>query len=299
MRPLSAVERFFERLFERPSARLFRAPLHPVQVLRRVERAMERERRVEGGRTIVPDRFTVRLHPTDLAGLAPAEGLPVELASGALAFARRHDYILLARPRVAVMADPAGHPGEAHVEARYSTLSSGPDLGELEAEAGRTRVFAIPAVRRPRATLAVTEPNRATRRLVADGGALAIGRAESNGLVLADPRASRHHARLVARDGHLILNDLGSTNGTRVNGQLVRELAVGAGDEIEIGDSRIVVEAIDDGLPAGATGAPAGHAATGGDDADGSSSAHAVPPGGRTPGSPGDVAGSPPAGPRR
>ena len=77
MRPLSAVERFFERLFERPSARLFRARLHPVQVLRAVERAMERERRVEAGRTIVPDRFTVRLHPADLAGLAPADGLPV------------------------------------------------------------------------------------------------------------------------------------------------------------------------------------------------------------------------------
>ena len=260
MRPLSAVERFFERLFERPSARLFRARLHPVQILRRVERAMERERRVEGGRTIVPDRFTVRLHPTDLAGLALAEGLPVELASGALAFARRHDYILLARPRVAVLADPAGHQGEVRVEARFSTPSSGPDLGAIDAEANRTRVFAIAAVRRPRASLAVTEPNRATRRIVADGGALTIGRAESNGLVLADARSSRHHARLVARDGHMILNDLDSTNGTKVNGQLVRELAVGAGDEIEIGDSRIVVEAIDDGLTNGERGAggPAG-----------------------------------------
>src|SRR5512132_48405 len=113
MRPLSAVERFFERLFERPSARLFRAQLHPVQVLRAVERAMERGRRVEAGRTVVPDRFTVRLHPTDLAGLAPADDLPVELASGALAFARRHGYSLVGRPRVAVIADRSGgHPGE-------------------------------------------------------------------------------------------------------------------------------------------------------------------------------------------
>jgi hypothetical protein len=250
MRPLSAVERFFERLFERPSARLFRARLHPVQVLRRVERAMERERRVDAGRTVVPDRFTVRLHPSDLAGLAPAEGLPVELASGALAFARRQGYALLARPRVAVLADPTGHPGEAQVEARFSDLSSGPDLGELEAAAGQTRVFAVPAVKRPSATLAITEPDRPTRRVVADGGSLTIGRAETNGLVLADSRASRHHARLIARGGHLILNDLESTNGTRVNGQPVRELAVGAGDEIEIGESRIVVEAVDGGAPA-------------------------------------------------
>ena len=153
MRPLSAVERFFERLFERPSARLFRARLHPVQVLRAVERAMERERRVEAGRTIVPDRFTVRLHPADLAGLAPADGLPVELASGALAFARRHGYALVGRPRVAVIADRAGHAGEAHVEARFSDPASGPDLGEMEAAANRTRVFVVPPARGPRATL--------------------------------------------------------------------------------------------------------------------------------------------------
>src|SRR3990172_8690749 len=157
MRPLSAVERFFERLFERPSARLFRARLHPVQVLRAVERAMERERRVEAGR-------------------ARAEGLPVELASGALAFARRHGYALGARPRVAVIPDGASHPGEAHVEARYSDPASVPDLGEVEAAANRTRVFVVPAARRPRATLGISEPQRASRRIVADGGPLTIGR---------------------------------------------------------------------------------------------------------------------------
>lgn len=249
MRPLSAVERFFERLFERPSARIFRSQLHQVQVLRAVERAMERERRMDAGRTLVPDRFTVHLHPTDLAGLASVDGLPVELASGALAFARRHGYALAGRPRVAVIADPAGHAGEARVEARFSDPTSGPDLDEIEAAANRTRVFVVPAARGARATLGVQEPNRAARRIVADGGTLTIGRADANTLVLADPRASRHHARLVARDGLLVLTDLDSTNGTRVNGEAVRELPVGAGDEIRIGDSVIRVEAVDDGLP--------------------------------------------------
>ncbi len=249
MRPLTAVERFFERLFERPTARLFRPRLHPVQILRRMERAMERQRRVAGGRTAVPDRFTVRLHPSDFAGLAAADELPVELASGVLAFARRQGYGLVARPRVAVMADGAVLAGEVHVEARFSDPAGGPDLGEQEAALGRTRVFQAPVARGPRATLQVTDPKGAMRRIVADGGTLTIGRADSNGLVLADARASRHHARLVARDGLLILTDLGSTNGTRVNGQAVRDLAVGAGDEIRIGASVLVVEAVDDGNP--------------------------------------------------
>ncbi|HEX5590433.1 MAG TPA: DUF3662 and FHA domain-containing protein [Candidatus Limnocylindrales bacterium] len=251
MRPLSAVERFFERLFERPSARLFRARVHPIQVLRRVERAMERERRVEDGRTVVPDRFTVRLHSKDLANLAPADELPVELASGALAFARRHGYALVARPRVAVIADPAGRAGEIEVEARFSDPSSGPDLDVEEASLSTTRVFEVPAARGARATLAVTDPSGTTRRIVADGGTLTIGRADSNRVVLADGRASRQHARLVARDGLLVLTDLGSTNGTRVNGLAIQELAVGEGDRILIGDSVIVVEAVDDGNPDG------------------------------------------------
>jgi len=247
MRPISAVERFFERLFERPSARLFRARLHPVQVLGRVERAMERERRIAGGRTVVPDRFTVRVHPRDLAGLAPSDQLPVELATGALAFARRHGYALMSRPQVVIVPDPAVHAGEVGVEVRFSDPSSGPDLGEVEVALEPTRVFEAPVVRGPRATLRVTDPGGALRRIVAGAGTLTIGRADSNRLVLTDARVSRHHARLVARDGLLVLTDLGSTNGTRVNGLAVREIPVGAGDEIRIGASLIVVEAVDDG----------------------------------------------------
>lgn len=254
MRPLSAVERFFERLFERPSARLFRPRVHPVQILRRLERAMEQARRVEGGRIVVPDRFTVRLQRGDLVRLIPAEDLPVELASGALAFARRRGYALLARPRVALIADAAGHSGEVEVEARFSDTSGGPDLDAQEAALGQTRVFQAPLVRGPRATLLVREPKRAGRTVIAGEGTLTIGRGDSNGLVLADPRASRHHARLAARDGLLVLTDLRSTNGTRVNGRAVQELPVGEGDEIRIGDSVLVVTAVGADAPAGGAG---------------------------------------------
>lgn len=259
MRPLSSVERFFERLLERPTARIFRPRLHPVQILRRVERAMERGRRPDGGRTVVPDRFTIRIHPADLARLAPGADLPAELATGSLAFARAHGYAVLARPRVAVIADASGHPGEVEVEGRFSNPSSGPDLGALDTALQGTRVFEVAIARGARATLVVREPKRAPRSITIEGGTLTIGRDASSGLALADPRASRRHARLVARGGVLILTDLGSTNGTRVNGQAVRELAIGAGDEVRIGDSVIEVAAIDDvpedGSAPGARGA--------------------------------------------
>ncbi|MBF8290204.1 MAG: domain containing protein [Chloroflexi bacterium] len=253
MRPLVAVERFLERLFERPSARFFRARVHPVQIEHRMQRAMEAGRRVETGRMFAPDRFTIRLHPADLAtvsGSGSVDDLPVALASGALEFARRRGYILAARPRVAVMADVGGHPGEIDVEARFSERAGGARDDEAPHEIARTRVFEVPGPRGPRTELHVSEPRRGPRTVEILGGTLTVGRDASNDLVLADPRASRHHARLTSRGGVLVLTDLESTNGTRVNGRTVREVAVGQDDRIEIGETLLTVSGVPTGGPA-------------------------------------------------
>jgi len=81
-----------------------------------------------------------------------------------------------------------------------------------------------------------------------DGSELTIGRAADNDLVLADGRVSRHHARLTGRRGTIIYLDLGSTNGSRVNGVTVGELVLGEGDRIELGDTHIEVELVGDGM---------------------------------------------------
>ena len=75
-----------------------------------------------------------------------------------------------------------------------------------------------------------------------DGSPLTLGRASDNGLVLGDARVSRHHARLQARRGTLVFTDLGSTNGSRVNGVRVDECALGIGDRLLVGDTVLVVE---------------------------------------------------------
>ena len=75
-----------------------------------------------------------------------------------------------------------------------------------------------------------------------DGGPVTIGRATDNALVLRDARVSRYHGRLQARSGALVYSDLGSTNGSRVNGIEVDEVVLGAGDRIEVGDTVLVVE---------------------------------------------------------
>ena len=74
MAVLADVERFLERVFERSTARLFRAHVQPVQLERRVERAMERARSGSGGRTVVPGRYRVRVQPDDLREVADQAG---------------------------------------------------------------------------------------------------------------------------------------------------------------------------------------------------------------------------------
>jgi hypothetical protein len=267
MPPLAAIERFFERLFERPSARLFRARLQPVQLQRRIERAMESERLAAADRTLVPNRFVIHLHPADLDAFGDmTASLATELADGALVFARSRRYTLVDRPRVDLMADPTVDRADILVTARFADPIAGhaprPDEDARLAGASRvdrtagdddpfmrpndTMVFTVPRPAPPRARLAVTAPGQAARSVDLGGTELTIGRAADNDLVLADGRVSRHHARITARRGTYVFRDLGSTNGSRVNAVNVTELVLGAGDRIELGDSVIVVEAAGD-----------------------------------------------------
>ncbi|HEV7241398.1 MAG TPA: adenylate/guanylate cyclase domain-containing protein [Thermoanaerobaculia bacterium] len=73
---------------------------------------------------------------------------------------------------------------------------------------------------------------------------LSIGRTEGNDLVLNHPSVSRKHARIEARNTHWWIVDLKSTNGVKVNGTLISEAQVGAGDKILIGSVQLDVKAM-------------------------------------------------------
>jgi hypothetical protein len=274
MPPLAAIERFFERLFERPSARLFRARIQPVQLQRRIERAMEAERLATADRTLVPNRFVIHLHPDDLEGFGDMTGsLASELADGALLFARTRRYTLVDRPRVDLLGDPTVERADIRIIARFADPIAGRERRDLtdpdgsidlaamtgvESQAplrghGRgvdqpsdTMVFTVPRPSAPAARLRIITSDGTEQVCEFDGSGLTIGRGADNDLVLPDGRVSRHHARISGRRGTLVYADLGSTNGSRVNGVSVGELVLGAGDRIEVGDTVIVVEVAGD-----------------------------------------------------
>jgi hypothetical protein len=257
MRPLAALERFFERLFERQTARLFRTQLQPIQLQRRVERAMESDRTRDGRRTLVPNRFAIHLAPDDLAALRAAHPtLAPDLADAALGYARSHSYTLAERPIVGLIEDPDVDTGDVVIEASVDAEphdrrqaadaepSPTPAPGPPPTE--HTAVFTMPTAAATAATLREIRPDGSSRALEVDGRPLTIGRAPDNGLVVTDSRASRHHARLYGRSGVLVLADLGSTNGSWVNDRRIDEMALGEGDRIRIGDTILVVERLGD-----------------------------------------------------
>ena len=67
-----------------------------------------------------------------------------------------------------------------------------------------------------------------------------LGRGTDCDLRMVDPGVSRHHAELRVEDGQVVLVDLGSTNGTFVNGQPVRRVALTDGTTITLGRTTLV-----------------------------------------------------------
>ena len=81
------------------------------------------------------------------------------------------------------------------------------------------------------------------KRLMVGPTGVTIGRSRQCEVVLDDPNVSRQHAEIRPRGGSWVLTDLGSTNGSSINGRRINgPEVVKPGDEIEIGTSRMQFE---------------------------------------------------------
>jgi hypothetical protein len=94
---------------------------------------------------------------------------------------------------------------------------------------------ALKRFRRPPAALPLALPEEI------DGESFTIGRSDACDLVLGDQTVSRRHAQLSRTTVGWLLSDLGSTNGTRVNGWRVKQVRVRPGDRVQVGRVRLRV----------------------------------------------------------
>jgi pSer/pThr/pTyr-binding forkhead associated (FHA) protein len=118
-----------------------------------------------------------------------------------------------------------------------------------EPEAGRTMVYgAAGRIAEPLEERAQVRQERALlilggKRIIVGSGGATLGRSRQSDVVVDDPNVSRTHAELRPRGGSWVLTDLGSTNGSSVNGRRIdAPTVVKHGDEIELGSASMRLE---------------------------------------------------------
>jgi len=91
------------------------------------------------------------------------------------------------------------------------------------------------------ARLEVVYSDGGTKSLRLTGARTLIGRREDSDVIINDSLVSGRHAEIIASSGGFVIRDLGSSNGTFVNGRPVSESPIYAGDEIVVGETKLVL----------------------------------------------------------
>lgn len=246
---MDRIERLASRVLEGWTARLFGERLQPVQIAKRLIRAMEGHQTISVAKTFVPNSYVVSLSAGDYAQFEPyRRSLERDLAEALLGAARERSFTLLSFPSVEIERDASLAGGDLRVSCALVDASGdevaedSPELGRVAA--GHTMVLDRDALLRdrPRAPRAWIDVPSERRRVALGAEPLTIGRDTENDLVLDDRRVSRRHAEIRLRLGRYTLYDLQSTNGTFVNGRRVAEVVLSGGDRIAVGGTELVLE---------------------------------------------------------
>jgi Protein of unknown function (DUF3662)/Inner membrane component of T3SS, cytoplasmic domain len=214
---LQQFERGLERLVEGTLAKPFRSSLQPVEIGRRLTREMDLHRRLGVRGLIAPNVFVVTLAAADVERFSQfIDALSRELADAAREHARIENYAFVGPVDVQIFEGTRLRAGRFTVTAEVREGEDGLALAEVVLPDGR--------------------------RVQLGADPLVIGRLPECGVVLSDPNVSRRHAELRRAGESVLVTDLGSTNGTRVNGSRVREQYLSSGDEISVGSTTLVFE---------------------------------------------------------
>ena len=249
---LKSLESKIAGVVEGTFSRVFRSEVRPVEIARKLAREMEEHQYGTLARTYVPNEYRVYLSPRDRDRFSGyEEALADELAGYLLEHAPRA-LALLSRPAIEFETDERLRLGEFGIETAVvqpEEVDSEPGVAPEPEPVGHTMVFsAAQRIAEPLEQAAAARQQRALliyggRRLMVGPRGATLGRSRECEIVIEDPNVSRQHAELRPRGGAWVVSDLGSTNGTRLNGRTVHAPeVVRPGDEIEVGSSVITFE---------------------------------------------------------
>lgn len=213
----------------------FKSPVQPAEVARRLGKAMDDGRVVGVGKVYAPTSYTVVISEGDEERMEGfLEVLEGELATYLVGHAQERSYELTSRPEVLFEVDDELRLGRFEVEARMGAERP-PETDGAEPDAP-----AAPAI--PTVTVSGTEHDVALR-----GDRVVVGRLATCGIVIEDANVSREHAAFVQDGADWAIEDLGSTNGTLLNGRPIRRELLRDGDVIQTGVTKLVYHAAGSG----------------------------------------------------
>ena len=250
MSVLRSLESKIAGLVEGTFSRAFRSEVRPVEIARRLAREMEEHKSFSVSRTYVPNEYRVYLSPGDRERFSSyEEALAAELGGYLLEHARRERLAMLSKPVIEFETDDRLGLGEFGIQTRVVQPDQEPSQPGGEEESGRTMIYSTAGrVAEPLEERARSRQQNALllvdgKRMVVGPAGVTLGRSRQCDVVLEDPNISRQHAEIRPRGGAWVLTDLGSTNGSLINGRRIdHPEAVKPGDEIEIGTSVIKFE---------------------------------------------------------
>jgi hypothetical protein len=206
---LGRLERALERLAEGSAERVFGGSLDLVAVGQELYNAAAETSRRVGKESAAPDAYEVHLAFADYGGLLDVVDALQERYEGALWHRLREaGYVVAAVPRVLLRSREGVQGGRFRVAARFTSRQPTCLLRELATD-GRAHRLALPA---------------------------AIGRGEDADVVLEGQGVSRRHAAIVWDRNHFSVVDLGSKNGTFVNGHRLSRGTIEPGDTLLVGE---------------------------------------------------------------
>ncbi len=230
------LENWIEQLVEEPFVRLFAGRLLPQDVAQHLVRALEDgERLGADGTAEVPGRYRIILNPEDLNALTMHHpNLGAQLAEALKTLTSRMNVRLKEPPAIilhpdprlplrAVRITPAHHHSLPQEHTQDITHSASPrDVQMRLTHQNQSRALHAYLVIQGERIFDLTQDT------------IRIGRALNNDLILEERSVSRYHAQLRRRYGRYILQDLGSSRGTSVNGFPVQEMVLRPGDVISL-----------------------------------------------------------------
>ncbi len=192
----------------------FRGPMQPIEISNRMLREMDLGRRVGIHGLIAPNHFAVSVSRADLERFEGfTDALVHELAESARQHAANEGYSFIGPVEVELFESKRLRSGRVDIAASFSEGDVQPSL---------------------------VLPDGTSHHISASP--LVIGRLSGCDVVLDDTNVSRRHAQVSLDDGSVVVVDLGSTNGTFLNGRRVTRATVRPGDDLTIGTTRLRVE---------------------------------------------------------